>query len=78
MIENVAYVGNDIRDIPCLRQVGLPIVVCDAHPDVLPYARYRTTRSGGDGAVREICDLFDIIIRNKNETVLSDVTKNNE
>ena len=64
-MENVAFVGNDIRDIPCLKSVGLPIIVCDAHPDVVPFARYTTTRPGGNGAVREICDLFDIIIRNK-------------
>jgi len=62
-MENVAYVGNDIRDIPCLKVAGLPVVVSDAHPDVLPYARYTTTRPGGNGAVREICDLFDAIIR---------------
>ena len=62
-LEQAAYIGNDINDIPCLEKVGFPIVVQDAHPDVLKYARYRTTRAGGNGAVREICDLFDTIIR---------------
>ena len=62
-IQNVAYVGNDINDIPCLNHVGFPIVVKDGHPDVLHLARYCTTRSGGHGAVREICDLFDSIMR---------------
>lgn len=57
--DEVAYVGNDINDISCLEKVGLPIVVHDAHPDVIPYALYRTIRSGGNGAVREICDLID-------------------
>jgi 3-deoxy-D-manno-octulosonate 8-phosphate phosphatase (KDO 8-P phosphatase) len=54
----IAFVGNDVNDIPCLTAVGLPIVVSDAHPDVLPYARHRTSLPGGYGAVREICDLF--------------------
>jgi 3-deoxy-D-manno-octulosonate 8-phosphate phosphatase (KDO 8-P phosphatase) len=62
-MEDVAFVGNDINDIPVLEHVGFPIVVQDAHPDVLPYASYRTNRPGGNGAVREICDLFFDIIR---------------
>jgi len=62
-LDHVAFVGNDINDIPCLEQVGLPIIVQDSHPDVVQYARYRTDRPGGCGAVREICDLFDTIIR---------------
>lgn len=56
--DQVAYVGNDINDAPCLGKVGLPIVVRDAHPDVLGYAVYQTRRPGGRGAVREVCDLF--------------------
>jgi YrbI family 3-deoxy-D-manno-octulosonate 8-phosphate phosphatase len=55
----VAFVGNDVNDQACLTCVGMPIVVQDAHPDVLPLARYRTQRPGGKGAVREICDLFE-------------------
>jgi 3-deoxy-D-manno-octulosonate 8-phosphate phosphatase (KDO 8-P phosphatase) len=56
LLEEVAYVGNDINDAGCLSAVGVPIVVQDAHPDVLPLARYRTRSPGGFGAVREICD----------------------
>jgi 3-deoxy-D-manno-octulosonate 8-phosphate phosphatase (KDO 8-P phosphatase) len=62
-LNQVAYVGNDINDISCLKNAGFPIVVQDAHPDVINLARYRTSRSGGNGAVREICDIFDTIIR---------------
>ena len=58
----VAYVGNDINDLGCLKQAGLPIVVADAHPDVVGLGRLRTTLPGGYGAVREICDLFSSII----------------
>jgi 3-deoxy-D-manno-octulosonate 8-phosphate phosphatase (KDO 8-P phosphatase) len=58
-LDEVAFVGNDINDQPCLNHVGLPIVVNDAHHDVVSIARYQTTKSGGYGAVREICDLFE-------------------
>jgi YrbI family 3-deoxy-D-manno-octulosonate 8-phosphate phosphatase len=60
-LEQVAFVGNDINDVPCMRTVGLPIAVADAHPDVDDCVRYRTTTPGGRGAVREICDLFERI-----------------
>ena len=55
-LADIAFVGNDINDLACLRAVGLPIVVQDAHPDVLGAATYRTTAPGGRGAVREVCD----------------------
>ena len=54
----IAYVGNDINDAGCLQLVGLPIVVADAHPDVVALGRLRTMRPGGHGAVREVCDAF--------------------
>lgn len=57
-LAQVAFVGNDINDLPCLNIVGLPIVVQDAHSDVMPSARYQTKAAGGHGAVREICDMF--------------------
>jgi YrbI family 3-deoxy-D-manno-octulosonate 8-phosphate phosphatase len=57
-LAEVAYVGNDVNDAACLKAVGLPMVVADAWPDVMPLARYRTSRPGGHGAVREICELF--------------------
>lgn len=52
----IAYVGNDTNDAGPLGWVGVPIVVADAHPAVLPLARLITTRPGGQGAVREVCD----------------------
>ena len=58
-LAEVAFVGNDINDRPCLTSVGLPIVVQDAHPDVISLAAYRTQTRGGYGAVREVCDLFE-------------------
>ena len=61
-LHQVAFVGNDINDVPCLEVVGLPIIVQDAHPDVARTGFYRTVRRGGQGAVREVCDLFDHVI----------------
>ena len=52
----VAFVGDDIADIPLLRRVGLPIAVRNAHESVFPHAKYVTTKAGGDGAVREVID----------------------
>jgi len=58
-LAEVAFVGNDINDLPCLECVGLPIAVQDAYQEILPAAVYQTQRPGGHGAVREICDLFE-------------------
>jgi len=58
-MSEVAFVGNDINDLPALRCVGLPIIVKNAHPDVIEHAIYQTSCPGGHGAVREICDLFE-------------------
>lgn len=55
--EHVIFVGNDINDIPAFKQVGIPIAVADAYPEVDPYVIYRTLKPGGYGAVREVCDL---------------------
>lgn len=64
-LQQVAFVGNDINDLSCLECVGFPIVVQDAHPDVLSYAKYRTQTKGGYGAVREICDFFERVLNSK-------------
>ena len=64
-LDEVAFVGNDINDLSCLKCVALPIVVQDAHRDVIPVARYQTKNPGGHGAVREVCDLFERTIGNE-------------
>ncbi len=56
-----SFLGNDINDLACLAAVGLPMVVADAHPDVVENALYRTRQRGGHGAVREVCDLIGAI-----------------
>ena len=58
-LNEIAFVGNDINDLPCLECVALPIVVQDAYQDIVPIALYQTKNPGGHGAVREVCDLFE-------------------
>ena len=56
--EQVAFIGDDIIDIPVLRRVGFAAAPADAMPDVLPFAHLVTKNRGGWGAVREVCDLL--------------------
>lgn len=54
----MAYVGDDIFDIPLLNAVGFGATVPEAVDEVLEVADYVTKRPGGNGAVREICDFL--------------------
>ncbi|VFP84563.1 3-deoxy-D-manno-octulosonate 8-phosphate phosphatase KdsC [Candidatus Erwinia haradaeae] len=54
----VAYIGDDVLDWPVMTVVGLSIAVSNAHPILLPRVDYVTRLAGGDGAIREICDLI--------------------
>ena len=56
--EEVACVGDDTPDLPMLRRAGLAIAVADAHAEIIAAADWVTTRKGGRGAVREVCDLL--------------------
>jgi 3-deoxy-D-manno-octulosonate 8-phosphate phosphatase (KDO 8-P phosphatase) len=51
--EEVAFLGDDLADVPVLRRVGLPLAVANAVPEVKALASYITIASGGQGAVRE-------------------------
>lgn len=55
-LERVAYLGNDVNDLGCLRIVGWPISVADAVPEVRAAARVVLASPGGRGAVRELAD----------------------
>lgn len=52
----MAYMGDDIFDIPLLEQVGFAATVPEAVDEVIQSAHYVTKRPGGNGAVREVCD----------------------
>lgn len=56
--QTVAYLGDDVIDLPAMRLAGLPVAVADAHPRVHAAARWITTLAGGCGAARELCDLI--------------------
>ena len=56
--DQVAYVGDDVVDLPVMRQVGLAIAVQDAHPLVKKHAHWQTPSSGGRGAARDVCEML--------------------
>jgi 3-deoxy-D-manno-octulosonate 8-phosphate phosphatase (KDO 8-P phosphatase) len=56
--DQVAYMGDDVIDLPLLRRVGFAAAPADAIPDVLNHVHYVTRSRGGWGAVREVCDLI--------------------
>jgi len=53
---SAVYLGNDVNDLGCFGLVGLPVATADAHPDARAAARLVLSASGGQGAVRELCD----------------------
>jgi 3-deoxy-D-manno-octulosonate 8-phosphate phosphatase (KDO 8-P phosphatase) len=62
--EEVAFMGDDIADLPILRRVGLPIAVSNAVAEVKQVAAYVTRAAGGHGAVRE---LIEALLRARGE-----------
>lgn len=54
----VAYTGDDLLDIPAMRETGLAIAVANAHPLVKQQADWITGKAGGSGAAREVCELI--------------------
>lgn len=56
--EDIAYVGDDVVDLPVMTQVGLAICVQDAHPFVKKHAHWITDNNGGCGAGRDVCELI--------------------
>lgn len=51
-----AYVGDDVPDMPVMREAGIAIAVGNAHEDVRRVCHWTTSAAGGQGAVREVCD----------------------
>ncbi|WP_290514464.1 acylneuraminate cytidylyltransferase [Aeromicrobium sp.] len=56
LLRDIAYLGNDVNDVACLRAVGWPVAVAGAHPDAHRASTIVLRRHGGDGAVRELAD----------------------
>ena len=57
-LKDVAFLGNDINDIDALKIVGHPFGVSDCFPELNDFIIYKTKRRGGEGAVRELCDII--------------------
>lgn len=55
---HIAFIGDDVVDIPLLKRVGFSIAVADAAEHVKKAVDYVTENRGGNGAVREICELI--------------------
>lgn len=68
----VCFAGDDWIDLPVLLRVGLAIAVADAEDRVKQQAHWITRRNGGDGAVREICNLL-LIAQEKDQTILDQI-----
>lgn len=56
--EATAYTGDDLIDLPAMSVAGLSIAVANAHPQVKDRADWVTSKAGGQGAVREICEFI--------------------
>ena len=54
----IAYVGDDVVDLPVMTKVGLAIAVNDAHSFTRQHAHWTTASGGGRGAAREVCELI--------------------
>lgn len=56
--DQICFMGDDLVDLPVFSRVGLAVAVADGVQEVKANAHYVTHRSGGRGAVREICELI--------------------
>lgn len=57
-LEQIAYAGDDLTDIPILRRAGLAFAPANARPEVKRCAQHITAAAGGDGAVREMAEIL--------------------
>lgn len=57
-LEQVAYVGDDLNDLPVLTAVGMPCAVANAVPEVKDCVKFVSCRAGGQGGVREIIEVI--------------------
>jgi len=56
--EQVCYTGDDLVDLSAIQTAGLGIAVANAHPVIIQHADWITNKGGGNGAVREVCELI--------------------
>ena len=56
--EQVAYMGDDVVDLPVMLRVGLAVATHDAHALVCKHAHWQAPHGGGQGAARDLCELI--------------------
>jgi len=56
-MDAVAFMGDDLADVPVLREAGFAAAPADAHPWALEHTHWHSRARGGEGAARELCDL---------------------
>ena len=57
-LDQVCFMGDDLPDITCLREVGLSVAPANAHPWVRDVVHWQTPLGGGEGAARQLCDVL--------------------
>ena len=57
-LDQIAYVGDDLTDVPILRRAGLAFAPANARPEVKRCVHHVTAAAGGDGALREIAEIL--------------------
>jgi len=67
--EEALYIGDDLLDLSIMERVGVSVAVADAVAEVKEAADYVTSKCGGDGAVREVCEMI-LKAQNKWEAVV--------
>ncbi|KTC74692.1 hydrolase [Legionella birminghamensis] len=67
--EEIAYIGDDLPDLPIFKRAGLSIAVANAMPELKEHADWSTARKGGNGAVREVSELL-LRAQNKYQYIL--------
>lgn len=71
--EEIAYMGDDLPDICVLKVVGLPCCPNDAVEEVQKYAKFVSSKNGGKGAVRELCNII-LKATGKYEEIVASIT----
>lgn len=57
-LKNIAYIGNDFNDVPCMKNAGVSVAVNDSHETAISVADILLNKKGGYGAVREFIDML--------------------
>ena len=54
----MAFIGDDLVDLPAMGIAGLAVAVANARPQVIARSDWTTTNAGGHGGVREVCEML--------------------